>query len=50
MLWNSVNEFKSAKDNHMMLEKIYVSAMNFDRIDRIKEKLLTEIKKLLKIK
>ena len=50
MLWNSVSEFKTATNYHFELEKIYTATMNFAKIDKIKEKLLTNIKKTLNIK
>lgn len=50
MLWNSVSEFKSASNYHFELEKIYTSAMNFNKIDKVKEKLLSQAKRTLLIK
>lgn len=50
MLWNSVSEFKNAANYHFELEKIYTATMNFAKIDKIKEKLLLNIKKTLNIK
>ena len=50
MLWNSVSEFKAAANYHFELEKMYTSTMNFAKIDKIKDRLLSRITRVLQIK
>ena len=47
MLWNSTDRFKKASDEHLKLERIYASAMDFSKNDRAYDICLAEIKKKL---